>query len=220
MNWNGIDLEPGEVLMNRATVDPISQLTQAHTYHSRRSHTPHVFVRVKQRTVTHPLFNESRTKVSLRSTIAPRFPAAMSSQASESELSSLSESEAEYSIEYLSYNDVVAKLRNAKLDYYIHHTNMHAVAKTIFENRNVPPAARATTKVRIRVEDHEVVYESRPVALTDLQEEEEDCRRSMREAQAECRALESRRQELLKERKKEKIQHGWYAIHIVVTTNR
>lgn len=133
----------------------------------------------------------------------------MSSHGTDSGLSSSSESEEEYCIESLSYDDLVAKLELAKLDYYIHHTNMHAVTRTIFENRHVPAAARATTRVRVMIEDQGVMYYSEPIALTDLQEEEDNCRMKMREAQAKCRALEARRQELLKERREEKSKRGW-----------
>lgn len=145
----------------------------------------------------------------------------MSSEHSETETEevSTSESEAEYSIESLSYDELVEKLKSAKLDYYIHHTNMHAVTKTIFENRNVPAAARMTTKVRIMVEDGGIVYESRRVALAELHIEEECCRNKMREAQALCRVLESRRQELLKARKEGQSRRGWYVIHIEVTAD-
>ena len=131
-----------------------------------------------------------------------RFSMAMSSENSETETEvSSSESEAEYSIESLSYDELVEKVKLAKLDYHIHHTNMHAVIKTIFEYRNVPAAARMTTSVKIRVEDDGIVYESTRVPLTELHIEEECCRNKMREAQALFRVLESRRQELLKSKR-------------------
>lgn len=132
----------------------------------------------------------------------------MSSHDSDSGLSSSLESEEDYTIESLSYDELVVKLELAKLDYYIHHTNMHAVTRTIFENRHVPAAARATTRVRVMVEDQGIMYHSGRIALTDLQEEEDICRMRMREAQTKCRALEARRQELLMERKAEQHQDG------------
>ncbi|MCJ1302788.1 hypothetical protein MMC08_005593 [Hypocenomyce scalaris] len=135
----------------------------------------------------------------------------MSSQPTVIELTSSSESEDEdqqspstIDISDLSYDELVAKQQGLKLDYHIHHTNMHAVTKTIFQNRNVPEASRATTKVKVIVEDDGKVYKSRRVALTELPREEECCRGMMREALEEYRLLELRRQEMLKERSGEK----------------
>lgn len=125
----------------------------------------------------------------------------MSSQAAETEGSSTTESKTDYSIEFSYYDELVMMLEYAKLDYYVEHISLQAVTKTLFKYRNIPAAFRATTNVRKVDRDGKEVRDGIQVTLTDLELEEESCRREMREAETKGRALESQIKELVKERR-------------------